>query len=564
MSARKTASRRKASSAARAIDPLDGPKLALRGRVVSMDDRFGVIADGVVYVDKGRIVAVHAAAQAAPEAFADTPVADTQATLYPGLIELHNHLSYNVLPLWNVPRRFTNRDQWGGVADYRRLVSGPMTVIGKTPGLLAPLVRYVECKCLLGGVTTSQGITLSSNAGVRSYYRGLVRNVEQTGDDDDLPAASARVGDAEARDPQGFLRKLRQEKTCYLLHLSEGQDDAAREHFLALRIAPDQWALTDALTGIHSAALRREDFDVLAAHGCSMVWSPFSNLLLYGGTADVQAAKAAGVRITLGPDWSPSGSKSLLGELKVARAWSARLGGLFSDRDLVRMATRDAARALKWDAAAGSLEAGKRADLIAVAGTGGDPYEHLLRAGETALRLVMINGVARYGTPELMAALHAEGESLRVGGQARRLFLEQATADERVRPVTFAAAKQKLKDTLRDLPRLARELERPPQRSPRKAARALDAPAPVVWSLALDEIQNTGVELRPRLPFGSAKRPTGPRHVSLRAPAKPLSQVLAPLELDPPTVADDPGFAELVRHENNLPEGFADELLALF
>ncbi len=57
---------------------------------------------------------------------------------------------------------------------------------------------------------------------------------------------------------------------------------------------------------------------MLASRRSSIVWSPLSNLLLYGGTARVEAAKAAGVTIGLGSDWSPSGSKNLLGELKVA------------------------------------------------------------------------------------------------------------------------------------------------------------------------------------------------------------------------------------------------------
>ena len=39
-------------------------------------------------------------------------------------------------------------------------------------------------------------------------------------------------------------------------------------------------------------------------------------------TTDVLAARAAGVRICLGADWSPSGSKNLLGELKVADLWN--------------------------------------------------------------------------------------------------------------------------------------------------------------------------------------------------------------------------------------------------
>ena len=67
-----------------------------------------------------------------------------------------------------------------------------------------------------------------------------------------------------------------------------------------------------------------------------MIWSPLSNLLLYGDTARVDVAKRAGVRIGLGSDWSPSGSKNLLGELKIAWLYSQHaLGGLFSARDLV-------------------------------------------------------------------------------------------------------------------------------------------------------------------------------------------------------------------------------------
>jgi 2-C-methyl-D-erythritol 2,4-cyclodiphosphate synthase len=89
-----------------------------------------------------------------------------------------------------VPKKFSNRDQWGGIAEYRQRVSGPMTIIGETPELLPALVRYVEAKCLLSGVTASQGIALFSNAGVRRFYRGIVRNVEAT----DEAALAERAG----------------------------------------------------------------------------------------------------------------------------------------------------------------------------------------------------------------------------------------------------------------------------------------------------------------------------------------------------------------------------------
>src|SRR5215510_2457423 len=238
------------------VDPLTGPKLALSGRVVTMDENFTVLARGVVYIDKASIVAVQDAAAPPPPGFESVQAVATEGTLFPGLIELHNHLSYNALQLWQVPKKFKNRDQWGGTPEYRKLVTGPMTVLGRTPGLLPAVIRYVECKCLLAGVTTSQGIELFSNHGGRRYYRGIVRNVEQT-DDADLPEAAAKIADVEAADSKSFFARL-ERQSCFLLHLSEGTDAPARQHFRALEIDGTEWAITPALSGIHCAALKTD------------------------------------------------------------------------------------------------------------------------------------------------------------------------------------------------------------------------------------------------------------------------------------------------------------------
>jgi 5-methylthioadenosine/S-adenosylhomocysteine deaminase len=278
-------------------------------------------------------------------------------------------------------------------------------------------------------------------------------------------------------------------------------------------VAPDQWAINDRLTAIHAAGLLPEDFEVLAAHKGSVVWSPLSNLLLYGQTARVEAARAAGVRIGLGADWSPSGSKNLLGELKIAWLYGQHvLNDLFGARRLVAMATREAAHILKWQHALGTLEPAKRADILVIEGNAGDPYNALIRAKETSIRLVMINGVARYGVPDLMAALVPPHETVRVAGQTRRLFLKQETADPAVAAVSLRTATARLRTALRDLKKLARDLEKPKSLDHR-TSRALDAPARPVWTLALDEIRDTGVELRPRLPFNGPRDFTGPeRH----------------------------------------------------
>jgi len=567
---------RRSAALTQPVDPNVGPKLAIAGRVVTMNDTFTVHDEAIIYVESGKIVAVQARDQTAPDGFVGVQLTEAAGTIFPGLIELHNHLSYNALPLWApVPKRFNNRSQWPNHADYRPLVSGPMTVVGKHKvdgkfPLLAPLTRYVECKCLLGGVTTSQGVKLASNAGIQRFYRGLIRNVEQT-DDPELPEAQGRIPDLAAKEAVRFLERLNSEKSCFLLHLSEGVTDPAtpmsiaRKNFLALEVAPNRWALSHTFTGIHATGLLPADFDVLARHGSSMVWSPMSNLLLYGGTARVEAARQAGVLIGLGSDWSPTGSKNLFGELKVAWLYNqAELDGLFKAREILAMATSDAAKILKWEKVAGSIKPGARADLLVVDCGNGDPYEGFLKAREPDIRLVMINGIARYGWPDIMGQLVPPDQTIKVGGKTRQLFLKQATADPDVNPVTLSHAKSKLRDALKNIAVLAKTLENPPTAT--RSSHPLDAPDEPVWSLALDEICDCGVELAPRLPFDGPNDFTGPE----RAPrpivtrGTSLSSILKPIQLDPLTVADDADFLDLIAQQPNLPTSIRSGLSSLY
>ena len=534
------------------IDPLMGRKCALSGRIVTMDDLFRVIPNGTIYIDRGNIVAVNESQVPCPVGFEDVPVVKTGGTIYPGLIELHNHLAYNALCLWDVPKQYNNRDQWSGIPAYRKLISGPMQIIGKSPELVPALIRYVECKSLLGGVTTSQGIQLFSNAGIRRFYRGVVRNVEQT-NEKDLPEADTRVADIEAKNANRFFERL-QKATCFLLHLSEGVDKTANKHFQSLQISDGKWAINQQLAGIHCAGLEEKDFDILGKEKGAMIWSPMSNLLLYGETAKIKAAKAAGVRIGIGSDWSPSGSKNLLGELKVARLVSQAMGSVFSDRDILAMATRNAASILQWDAVLGTLEAGKRADLIVISKDSGDPYESILQAKETAIRLVMINGVARYGNPGLMQRLGAMGEMLRIGGLKRMIFLQQETADPSVGSLSLKTATNMLREALLRLPELARELEKP-KAERRTVLSKLEKklPAKQEWTLALDELEDVGVDIRPRLPLLGERELTGALRGLERA-AVPLSEIVVPLKLDPLTVADDSTFLDRIENQINLPD----------
>ena len=513
---------------------------ALRGRIVTVNDKFDVIPDGVIYVDGNSIAAVQAAAAPPPAKFAGVKPVDTGGTMFPGLIELHNHLAYNVIGLWLVDKKYTNRDQWPRGPSYQTNLTGPIKVLATHAPLLPAITRYVECKSLFGGSTASQGITLSASNGVRKFFKGLVRNVEETFDPD-LPDAKAKIGDVASKDATAFRAALKKAK-CYLLHLSEGTDAAAHAHFEALTsVDPD--ALAPSLSGIHCVALQPLDFKAMHANGGSMVWSPLSNLLLYGQTARVKDARNAGVPVGLGPDWAYSGSKNLLGELKVARAVSAIQNLGISDRDLLSMATIGAARILHWDALVGSLEKGKRADVIVVGGVSADPLDALFKADESDVRLCVIDGNPRYGLAAIMTKLGAEGETIAVAGKTRVLSF---TNDQEGAPsMKLADARDALADAMKNLPKLAKELAKPKPMS----LLAMRSAKPQ-WTLALDEIEDTGVEIRPHL-FS-----TGMSVMSTAvAPA-----ALTPVKLDPLTLADDSDFLDIIAKEPNLPEALKEAL----
>ena len=534
------------------IDP-DSPRYALEGRVVTMNAAFDVIPRGRIYVDAARIAAVVPAAAPPPAGMENVTVIRTGGTIFPGLIELHNHLSYNALPMWALTERFDNRGIWGGRPDYRQLVSRPASVLGRTEGLVQSVVRYVEVKCLVSGVTTTQGVTLSSNAGIRRFYRGVVRNVEQT-DEPDLQEASTRIADVSSGDAIRFLEQLRRERSLLLLHLSEGIDNTARRHFQALQIQGDEWAITSTLAGIHCCGLQDEDYATLASHQGSMVWSPFSNLLLYGRTSDFARARREGVPMALGPDWSPTGSKNLLAELKVARIVSEEAGGVFSDREIVAMATINAARILKWDASLGSIESGKRADLMVVDNQTGDAYDKLIDARETSVTLVVIDGIPRYGSPGFMAKFPGNLETLRVGRSTRALNLKQATADPIVGAISLADATARLADGLRRLPELAASPAPAGARAAMSAA--LDDER---WFLELDHERFDGTQVRLTTPLGMGESPFD---VAARAAAD--ARPLIPLELDPLTVMDDARFGARIANQPNLPERLKRELPRLY
>jgi hypothetical protein len=517
----------------------------VEGRLVTLDAQSTVIPSGVLYIEGDTIVDVRDSSDPAPAGFSKKDIIKSGGTIYPGMIELHNHLSYNIIPTWLVPQPFLDRDQWRRHKDYRKKMTGPLNVLGGIDGHLQAIVRFVECRLLFSGVTSSQGITLASHQNIKKSYRGIVRNVEQTVDED-LPSALTKIADI--KDAQK-LKKVLERGKCYLLHLAEGVPQRANKHFKALQISPSEWAITDALAGIHSVGLLAEDFEIMGSFGGSIVWSPMSNLLLYGVTADIASAKRNNLLIGLGADWSASGGKNLLCELKVARLISEELGDLFTDEELVRMVTTNAAKILKWDQFVGSLEPGKKADLLVLTDKKGDPYKRLIDAREQTISWVIIDGWPRIGQKRQMGKFDIEVEQVKLGSSKRYLYLKNKSPDNPIDiDLTYAEARTKLEGGMASLPQLAVQAEQSDSGIFAGAAGVLTPGTH--WRIESDHEDRPDSSQRHHLMFEDETTGGG----FFEEAAVPLSELLEPMELDRATVADDTHYFRKLAVQRNLPE----------
>lgn len=442
------------SPALEALNAFDSPRLALRGRIVTMAE--DVIEDGVLYIEDGVITAVQQADAAAPENFDGIDLIETDGTMYPGMLDLHNHLVYNVLAVWEVPKQYKNRNQWQKAMSYAEQVKAPMGAMASHPDTIPAIVRYVETKALVSGTTAVQGMRSRFQA-TSPYFTGAVRNFESTGDKN-LPAALTRIGDVKTDDPEDVqkfrnsLDRASQKNAAMFYHLCEGVDELTRGHYTALA---GENLVGKSMAAIHCLALNDDDFTQFDGFGSHIVWSPFSNTLLYGSTIDPKRLESR--KFTVGCDWSPSGSKNLLEELKVAWLTVEANEAKVSAKALVEGVTKTAAVAVGWDKKLGTLEEGKYADVVVIAGKDDDPYEHLIFATERDVRLVLIAGYARYGDADLMDAMPTasdEVETLTVGGVDKKLDNVDPASKLNI---TYGEAKKRLEKATSNLPALAEE-----------------------------------------------------------------------------------------------------------
>ena len=374
-----------------------GRDYALRGCVITPDER---IDDGYVTVSGDTIVSVGGAR---PHAGVD--VVETGGIILPGLIDLHGHPEFNVFSPWEPPHLYLRRAQWRASREYKAIVRDPWGNLTKPVAgaqLLLPLMtRYAEARALIAGVTAIQGASAKYPDPTESLVRNVDRNL--------FGAQRARSAiDFDRETPDTRQRRVTQIRdgvvTAYYVHLAEGVsgDASSRTEFTDIKGAS---LLTRATVIIHGSALEKADLQEVRDAGAKMVWSPQSNLRLYGTTTLAAEALGLGIPMAIGADWQPSGSPSLLAEIKVARQVLALQGMTVDPRDLVRMVTSGAAAIADLDTHIGSLGAGRKADILVLDRRLDDPWLNVVEASPSWVRLVTIGGDLAYGDRALIAQL---------------------------------------------------------------------------------------------------------------------------------------------------------------
>ena len=438
--------------------------MIIQADLVTFDDGHRVLPGGRILIgDDGRIAAVLGAGEALPAAFAAARSIVFDGFAYPGLIDGHNHIPYNTIGLWTIPTRaepFVDHNEWTGPVVYNRQITAPQRLLGWAAG--PSLLAYVETKALLGGTTTIQG---SGNPPAAAGV--LARNLDSerfsVGED------RYRVDTIVKRDLAGFdsVRAAMVRGNGYIYHLAEGVDRSAMA--AEWQLALDGGVIRERLLAIHGTGLSKVELGKLAEVGATLVWSPFSNLWLYGGTADIVTARAKGLRLCLGSDWAPSGTRNVLGELKVASMWNQDPAAwyapgaavpplpaaVFDDQDLCDMVTRNPgdAVALVYGPQIGRIQAGYLADLILVRARQNDPYRNLIEAVEADVELVLVGGEARCGSQALIAASGVKGTTVVTvasggGAQKRRVLIRNPKKPSET--MTWAAIVKQLKAVRRN------------------------------------------------------------------------------------------------------------------
>ncbi len=402
-------------------------QLLTADHVLTMAPGCPVIEDGAVLIEDGRIEAVGPRAAVEPQALGAAHRALRDHLLMPGLINAHCHSGLlrgtaEGLQVWDWLDTYINpmhrvlqpseAEAASWLCYAESVLSGTTTVVD--------MWRFMD-----GSARAAEGI---GNRLVMVPYVGAHPDYDYFDTLDDNEALLERwhgrrggriqawVGlehlfytDAAGQRRAAELAKRFETGLCTHIAEAEQEVQAMQDRYGCRPVqALERLGLLEPRTLLaHCVWLDDEDIRVLARTGAAVSHNPVSNMKLASGAARTTDLLAAGIAVGLGTDGEKENNNfDMFEEMKGASllAKLSRLDATALDAwDALRMATIEGARAVGMQDSIGSLEVGKRADLIAVRTDtprmtplfGGGPWMnlhhnlvHAVRGSDVALTMV--------------------------------------------------------------------------------------------------------------------------------------------------------------------------------
>jgi 5-methylthioadenosine/S-adenosylhomocysteine deaminase len=353
------------------------------------------ITDGAIAIDKGDIVAVGTSAKIAASYKGKETINARGMAVLPGFVNTHTHAPMVL---------------FRGIADDRDLMDWLQHFIfpAEAKNVSADFVKWgmrlAAAEMIRSGTTTFADMYyFESDIAAEAKRAGLRAVVGETMID--FPVADNKTWDEAVAYVRAFVKKWQGDRLITPALAPHAPYTVSKEHLQQVRAlatelrAPilihvaetrneiqqvtEKTSMTpgkylDSLgflgrdvVAAHCVWLTDEEIKTFAAKGVGCAHNPESNMMLASGVAPVVAMRAAGLNVGLGTD-GPAGSNNNL-DMVEEMASAARLQKVsrndpkaLSARDVLEMATIGGARVLGLDDKIGTLEAGKRADVVVV------------------------------------------------------------------------------------------------------------------------------------------------------------------------------------------------------
>jgi len=370
------------------------------GTIVTMDPARRILEDGFLAIRGDEILVVGsgpgAAMQLAPKGMIVKQTIDARGKLIlPGLINGHTHVPMTLL---RGLRDDVTLDEWL----YKNIF--PAEAKNVSEDFVRSGTRLAIAEQIRGGITTFADMYYFEDAIAEETKAAGMRGV--LGETFiDFPAPDNKTHEAALEYTEKFLRRWKgdplihaaaaphsiytdSQKTLQdaaalarkynapiLIHVAEMKkeldDSRAQNGTTPVQYLERIGVLGPDVVAAHCIFVNETDREILAERRVGCVHNPSSNMMLASGVSPVPELRAAGVAVGLGTD-GPAGSNNdlnLMEEMdlaaklaKITKADPRALGA----QSVVEMATIDGARALHLEKEIGSLEVGKKGDIILI------------------------------------------------------------------------------------------------------------------------------------------------------------------------------------------------------